>query len=231
MDDVWGNAWSQPEDDVVQHVPARTKVDDLPSWSLHSTANKHDEADVGTPSWSTGEVNWTEPTGQDSLWSSASVVDDVHPDAWTTPVRTNVEEHEASLFAVVDSDGVPQDFPDALKDVTRSSTPQSAETAHPEQASAEDNEIPEPISSELRPSRPTTPDGFGSFATGITPSMDVADTDAWSSPVFNDDSTNSWGSAWSATEKSPATTEHAKDEWEAAQEEKARRDRAVVSLR
>ena len=95
MDDVWGNAWSQPEDDVAHSVPSKSKLDDLPAWSVPSTASKDDEADVGAPSWSSGELNWTEPTGQASLWSSAPADDAVHLDAWATPFRTSIDEqHE-----------------------------------------------------------------------------------------------------------------------------------------
>lgn len=233
MDDVWGNAWSQTEDDVTHNVPTRSTLNELPSWSIPSTQSKHDEADVGTPSWSTGELNWTEPTGQVSLWSSAVADENVHLDAWATPVRTNVIEKEAAdpspLASAVSEDKLAVASDDEEDIITRSSSPQSAATAHPDYPPVEDFEVSDIQPEVTHVSRPTSPDAFGSFSIGLpsAPSADVVGGDAWSSPEFND-SGDSWGSAWVSTENANASTELVKDEWELAQEEKARRDRTVV---
>lgn len=245
MDDVWGNAWSQSEaeDGVAHNIASTSKLDDIPTWSLSPlTTPKHVEADVGTPSWSSGELNWTEPIGQASLWASAPADDDVHMDAWTTSLRTNNNErheydkndttetpiattNDTEIDAVVD---VPKD----LKGLSRSSTPRSAETVQPQQAltvtSAKDESDINPVD-EHEP-RPVSPDGFGGFAS-VVPSVvatDIPSNDAWSSPEF-DSSADSWGSAaWASAGKDEGTAERVKDEWEIAKEEKARRDRTVV---
>ena len=33
MDDVWGNAWAQPEEDVAHSLPTKHKLNDVPAWS------------------------------------------------------------------------------------------------------------------------------------------------------------------------------------------------------
>ncbi|EJD07640.1 uncharacterized protein FOMMEDRAFT_143962 [Fomitiporia mediterranea MF3/22] len=248
MDDVWTNAWSQPEEDVAHNVPTKPKLHGVPPWSFPSSAaGKEEEADVGMPSWSTGELNWTEPTGQASLWSSTSVVDDIalSMDGWRTssdmkPESARNDEHTETVGSAdsVGNEESSNATPSAEEQELRSETPDSLETAtlpvHSEPSPSVTEKSPIVPQSDLPVSEVLdNSDNFGSFVDGlasVSTSFDESNV-TWGSPAptFNDpDATHdAWGSAWNTPDLGDTQEEEPKDEWAIASEQKAKRDRTV----
>ncbi|KAL5531742.1 hypothetical protein ACEPAG_4619 [Sanghuangporus baumii] len=253
MDDVWGNAWAQPEEDVAHSLPTKSRANDVPTWSFPSDEkSKHEEADVGTPSWSTGELNWTEPSGQSSLWSSASAVDGLALEAngWGSSSGLNPK-----LDSQIDVDEHPYDYKlptgetaaigtseDATEDtegISRSSTPGPVGTVTNKVTSGiitsfEQSVSPPPIvlSSFEAPEASNTFDSLESGDTSVSNSFDEGKI-TWVSPVAAFDDENSeaeaWGSAWRTPNlaNNDDVEEEEKDEWAMAREQKAMRDRSV----
>ena len=249
MEDVWANAWSQPEEDVAHTVPPKTRLNDLPSWSLSSGATvKDEEADVGVPSWTSGEVDWAEPTGQASLWSSTSVSEDLAlgTHGWDTNVDLNphaelaTEEDEEDEKSVRPSK-IADDVVETEERVSRVSTPESSKTVtSPDHADSDSPSMEIPPSLPLAPSsgleqpEGSNPDTtFGSYEDGLSSVVPVLNEgeSAWTSPKFGvpDPEEDAWGSAWQTPEMIEDTDEAPKDEWTIAREQKEKRDRTVVS--
>ncbi|KAI5121631.1 hypothetical protein M0805_001160 [Coniferiporia weirii] len=252
MDDVWGNAWSQSEEHLPgTDAPSKLKVDDVspPDWSFPLASSKHEETDVGLPSWSTGGLNWTEPTGQTSLWSDATAAEDLELETsgWGASsgmkleigseldARTRVDSPVASIPPDEDEH---YDVPTPEKGSIRSLTPGPAEADVPPTVNAEETESLHtdsgPVSTATAPSPPQSPDPFGSFEAGLvsvpTVSSLAEGEESWVSPVpvFDDIGTgdDAWGSSWENAAQTESD-ESPKDEWAIAQEEKRRRDRSV----
>ncbi|KAL5536835.1 hypothetical protein ACEPAF_658 [Sanghuangporus sanghuang] len=256
MDDVWGNAWAQPEEDVAHSLPAKSKAHDVPTWSFRSDEkSKHEEADVGIPSWSTGELNWTEPSGQSSLWSSASAVDGLALEAngWGTSSDLNpkldsqidVDEHPYDYklpTGETGAAGTSEDDTEGAEGISRSSTPGPIGTVTNEVTSGITTSV-EQIEQSFSPppivltsfEAPEAPDTFESFESGDTSVSNSFDegTITWASPVATFDDENSEAEAWGSAWRTPnlATNddmeEEGKDEWAMAREQKAMRDRSV----
>ncbi|KAL5492480.1 hypothetical protein ACEPAI_3927 [Sanghuangporus weigelae] len=253
MDDVWGNAWAQPEEDVTHSLPTKSRANDVPTWSLPSDEkSKHEEADVGIPSWSTGELNWTEPSGQSSLWSSASAVDGValETSGWGSSSGLNpkldsqidVDEHPYDYKLPTGETGAVVTSEDAIEGtegISRSSTPGPIGTLTNEVTSditttVEQSVSPPPIvlSSFEAPEASNTLDSFESGDTSVSNSFDEGKI-TWASPVavFDDENSEAeaWGSAWRTPNlaKNDDVEEEEEDEWAMAREQKAMRDRSV----
>ncbi|OCB86358.1 hypothetical protein A7U60_g6476 [Sanghuangporus baumii] len=256
MDDVWGNAWAQPEEDVAHSLPTKSKANDVPTWSFRSDEkSKHEEADVGIPSWSTGELNWTEPSGQSSLWSSASAVDGLALEAngWGTSSDLNpkldsqidVDEHPYDYklpTGETGAAGTSEDDTEGAEGISRSSTPgpigtvtnkvTSGITTSVEQIEQSFSPPPIVLTSFEAPEAPDTFDSFESGDTSVSNSFDEG-TITWASPVATFDDENSEAEAWGSAWRTPnlATNddmeEEGKDEWAMAREQKAMRDRSV----
>ncbi|THH10365.1 hypothetical protein EW145_g1395 [Phellinidium pouzarii] len=247
MDDVWGNAWSLPEEDVAHSKP---EVGDVAAWSsLASASSKHEETEVGLPSWSTGEPNWSEPTGQTSLWSNAAAgADDLAAETkgWTASSSYELdsssaiyedEESETVSTPISSSNDGNDDVPTLEEGHCRSLTPRSIETVISPAVNVDEtgsfgtNGKRTLLFTGSSP--PQSPDPFGSFETGIaslpTASSFTDGEDVWTSPVpafeAADADSNAWGSAW----RSSAQAEEAEDEWTIAREEKLRRDHSVFT--
>ncbi|KAL5513256.1 hypothetical protein ACEPAH_3654 [Sanghuangporus vaninii] len=256
MDDVWGNAWAQPEEDVAHSLPTKSKANDVPTWSFPSDEkSKHEEADVGIPSWSTGELNWTEPSGQSSLWSSASAVDGLPLEAngWGSSSDLNpridsqidVDEHPYDYklpTGETGAAGTSEDDTEGAKGISRSSTPGPIGTVTNEVTSSittsveqiEQSFSPPPIvlTSFEAPEAPDTFDSLESGDTSVSNSFDEGKI-TWASPVAAFDDENSEAEAWGSAWRTPNLAinddmeENEKDEWAVAREQKAMRDRSV----
>ena len=74
MEDPWSNAWSQP-DTLPEKTPRRSPLAKRPDVNSIPWAVEDGEADVGEPSWSTGGIDWNQPSAQSSIWSSTTVDD------------------------------------------------------------------------------------------------------------------------------------------------------------
>ncbi|PBK72306.1 hypothetical protein ARMSODRAFT_1002446 [Armillaria solidipes] len=211
MDNPWANAWG---DDTRPHHSSSPTT----SWSVPATLNNdHEEADIGIPSWSSNTLQWNEPTT--SLWGEKS---NREPTVINTDHDTHIEstaEPDVGLSTedVPSLPVSPQDSPVGSGEPEISVfTPPSLALPSFRDESTEDSR-PE--------SRPGSPDAFGTFETGLH--MNNVEADPWtpSKPSFSDlsdSASTSWETDWAPVDSS-SDTERV-DEWEAAKQEKARRD-------
>ncbi|OSD03075.1 hypothetical protein PYCCODRAFT_1410043 [Trametes coccinea BRFM310] len=212
-DELFQNAWSE----TTNKIPSTLKDDPQPSWTSPKLVGE--EADLAAPSWSTGaDIRWNEPTGSPGFsWSHAE------PDlAWGSSVyetiaigKTPVEEEPPAT---------PEDAPEAEE------PPDEQSVSPVEQAHTPGPTTPSPPPAPVLPDAyevtpelvaPPSPDGFGSFETGLSeqsaasPGFPVED-DPWAA------------SAWADTKAvQPETPEEPVDEWERARQEKLKLDRRV----
>lgn len=253
MDDLYGNAWSQPDEQQVKSKALKSSSASGSGgepWGLGASGPKDDEADVGQPSWSTGAVSWNEPSGEASLWTAGAshAADELSYD-WGAPSDSNFSLQATSPFEAHVSPRL--DTSEADEEVTKETEDSGAvvqapsEPSSPEVAPAiligspkERDEAPLQLPSEALafPSTPDSPDPFGSFETGLHDSAAVPGSleadESWSSAVAFDsaaDDREAWGSAWEAPkDESEVVPDVPKDEWELAKEHKLKRDRTVV---
>ncbi|CDO73263.1 hypothetical protein BN946_scf185008.g25 [Trametes cinnabarina] len=213
-DELFQNAWSE----TTNKIPTIPKEDTKPAWSPPKLIGE--EADLAAPSWSTGaEIDWNEPTGSPGFsWSHAE------PDlAWGSSVyesipigKTPVEEVPAATAAAEDAYEVqePADEHPVLP-AEEAHTPGAVSSLPPSSTLPEAYEVkPELVV-------PPSPDGFGSFETG------VADTNAVSPKFSLED--DPWAApSWAETEAcSPESPDEPVDEWERARREKLKMDKRV----
>ncbi|KAK0188929.1 hypothetical protein F5146DRAFT_1225608 [Armillaria mellea] len=213
MDNPWANAWG---DDTRPHHSSSSTT----SWSVPVTLNNdHEEADIGVPSWSSesNALQWNELTT--SLWGEKSNIESVvtntgHDMGIKSTAELDVGLSTEDVPSLPDS---PQDSPVASGELEISVfTPPSLPLPSFRDESPEDSR-PE--------SRPGSPDAFGTFETGLH--INNVEADPWtpSKPSFSDLSdtvSTSWETNWAPADSS-SDTERV-DEWEAAKQEKARRD-------
>lgn len=244
MDDVWGNAWSQSDENASES--SKGKLDTInTSWSFPST-NKHEEADIGLPSWSTGEVKWAEPSGEASLWSSSVSASD-------NLTVASIDWGSTSPGFKIYSADEPSKFPTGNEQQeSRSSTPAAPSDSSEEHDTVQQESPAEafiPVTSVQAESAAVNakykdinePQDDEDLKTGVDalvtlpPTQSFEDTElSWSTPVVGEFSNingeDAWGSAWGSSEKEEASVEELEDdEWALAQEAKLRRDRSVVS--
>jgi hypothetical protein len=223
MDNPWANGWSDE--------PEKPNFNDLeqsitPSWTAshaHSSSMSSEEADLSTPSWSTGmDMKWEEPSDTlGSLWSQTT--DSGHLDAWESSTYKGI-----SLSPIPPSDGTSEKSPPM--------SPVQREETLPVPSPVEEISITPPKSSSPSthpPHLPSSPDAFGSFETAIDSG---GIEDPWSSTsAFPPDTEaiEQWGSAWTApkAEEEEPTEQILLDEWEIAKQRKENMDRQVVSIR
>ncbi len=217
MDNPWANAWG---DDTRPHHSSSPTT----SWSVPATSNNgHEEADIGIPSWSSNALQWNEPTT--SLWGEKS---NSEPAVANTDHDMHVES-TAEPDVGLSTEDVPS-LPDSSQDSPVGSeeleisvfTPPSLTLPSFRDESTEDSR-PE--------SRPGSPDAFGTFETGLR--MNNVEADPWtpSKPSFSDlsdSASTSWETNWVPADSGSDAARV--DEWEAAKQEKARRDLHVVRL-
>ena len=213
MDDLWGNAWN-----------------DSPKVDVQSTENEEQkleaESEIVTnltvPVWhaTEPEENWQPEIGQkttvwgneQSPWTIKPVADDeesrLPPDS---PLQTPEVEQSPSL-------------PASSTIEVRTPSPEPDEPSiEPDTREEDDMEVLAPPFQSVSPTSPTpgSPDGFGSFETGV----ELVDESSWVAPVFTNSVSDNpgWVSEWH-NEPEPQ-----KDAWAVAQEEKIRRNKRVVS--
>lgn len=237
MDDLWGNAWSQPDEDVAGKAARTLKsLDDAP-WKPAATSTKVEEADIGLPSWSTGAINWAEPTGEVTLWTSEVAADgltvNTQPTGWggETELSYGIRDSAAnSEDAAGPETPVESEKPDdgIEKGLEKSDRPSESSPVAEARRLAPEAAVEVQLHSHGDDTLKSS-ELFGSFATGLEIGPGVSafeDDDTWEVPPSTDDA---WGSRWEDTVAEEEQDDIPKDEWEIAREDKLRRDRAVVS--
>ncbi|EPQ56438.1 hypothetical protein GLOTRDRAFT_138168 [Gloeophyllum trabeum ATCC 11539] len=223
MEDPWGNAWGEPSKPAALYGASTVSQ---PAWTAPATVSVgHDdsEADLATPSWSTGDdIKWAEPSAaQPSLWTQA---EDVlawgsNPYADIPIASTSTPELNLPPPEVVEDDRTSStshdSSPSTPVQIFRTESPSSAALSSPKS----------PVAGQ-QPSPPATPDVYGTFETGLAAEPD--EVDPWSPAVATFDAEQS---AWSSAEADTREEVEAKavDEWEAAKREKEEREKRVPS--
>ncbi|TRM60730.1 hypothetical protein BD626DRAFT_632188 [Schizophyllum amplum] len=223
MDDPWGNAWADNNNERPRSPIVDLKVDvkfDAPG------ANDGQEADIALPSWSAGPgVEWADPaaySGAD-LWGKLNTTEDAH--GWASessfadiPLGKTLEPEDLDANSEdeeeEEEDETPPQDEDDVRHTYHSPIPPSPSPSPP----------PSPPRISASPpfiSRPATPEEQGAFA-------NEAD-DAWSPPVDAtvaaaalDSTADAWGTEWAQD-----TDTQSLDEWEAAKQRKAKQDHYV----
>ncbi|KAI0693180.1 hypothetical protein C8T65DRAFT_833762 [Cerioporus squamosus] len=213
MDDLYQNAWSETSDSA-----ATLKNN---SWtSPRITSSLHEEADLAAPSWSTGaDISWNEPGSPGFSWSQTDTDAGWGPSTYEgiTLGKPSVEEEAAEAAKSAEQED--EDTADSIPSPSAIELPSSL--FKPTSASPE----PVPVltyESAVAQVAPPSPDGFGSFESGLeeaavhSPGLAVDDTEA-----------DPWGSSAWADTKLQEEEIAPLDEWERAKQEKAKQDRRV----
>ncbi|RDB23538.1 hypothetical protein Hypma_009042 [Hypsizygus marmoreus] len=226
MDDPWANAWGEPAKPAIN--PQNTWVS-----PANPVLDAQDaEADLAMPSWATGAgVHWAEPSeDQATLWHPTSPTKE-----WITSPYDNISLGKASqdeLSQVDDRTTSPE--PD---ETTTSSSSSSPAAAHQSLGStilddiATNSNARSPTPTLASTPEPGSPDGFGTFETGLD--VDEADVDPWSrsivSPPSESPETSVWVPSWGTPDMEVAaqTEDKRVDEWETAKLRKERQDKHV----
>ena len=230
MDDLWGNAWGSPGD-----LKDEGKITS-PTWSVSEKSRNNDfqEADLSTPSWSTGPgIQWDEPSNiQSSLWSNvhhatqALSLENQYADiplGNSHPPESPGDKNPTGELVVESESHSSPSSPPAPSDDIHTSSPSRGldeEISHsPVTPSA-----PSP-----EPSPPSSPDAFGTFTVG-TEHSDATHFPALGSSVGSQLDGNEWDSPWRSVPKDPETgsAQNATDEWESAKLRQVEMDRRVV---
>lgn len=218
MDDPWANAWGEPSKPTFSQPSSS-------NWSAPSVSTIHGdhEDDISTRSWSVEPTtHWDEPNVTEALWSNKlsstwqpapSTFDTIPLSTVSIPAlqfhTSTSEEAEKSLASSLSIDSPPPSSPISETSVSLSLSPKL-----------------------LHPSRPTTPDVFGTFKGAESAH------ESWSpaKPTFSLPSADAdaWGPSWSESNDSvsaedPGTAEELDNAWETAKQQKERQDRHVVS--
>jgi hypothetical protein len=231
MDDLWGNAWGSPEDDVKPTT-----------WAISEKPRNDDfqEDDLAMPSWSTGPgIRWDEPSDiQTSLWSNANA----HHTAQDRPLEKSYDDiplGDPGLAEPQGDDDTTVELP--VEPESHSFSPPLPRTQHddttaPSPSRELDRELspsPTPSSSSPSPSPKPSPssslDAFGTFTIGAEHS-DTAPFPTAGGPLGGQIDDNEWGSAWGSVPKGAeeASAQVASDEWESAKLRQTEMDRRVV---
>ena len=209
MEDPWANAWGEPEKPQIE------------SW----THTQKPETDLAVPSWVTAsDVTWTEPSNtQQSPWNAQHPVKEWNPSPYDT-----FSVGKSSTVEISQPDRSPP--PTTPEEIPSPSPLPSPEISVQSLEPASYDEPPIPRSRSLSP-RAGSPDGFGTFETGLD--VNGAGVDPWGpstdmpAPASSKDP---WVPTWE--EGKPKSDVELKgepvDEWEAAKQRKERQDRHVV---
>ncbi|KAL1745861.1 hypothetical protein HDZ31DRAFT_35505 [Schizophyllum fasciatum] len=215
MDDPWGNAWADNNDDRPRSPIVDLKLD----VTFSAPADAAQEADIAQPSWSTGPgIEWADPAAYSgtNLWGKLNAADEAN--GWAAE-SSFADIPLGKALVPEDLDGldgreevmVPEVEAEDERDVYRSPTPPSpAALPSPPVTSA-----PLAVAS-----LPGSPDDVNAFAA-------EAD-DAWAPPVDAsvaaalDSPAEAWGAEWAEDNDAQSV-----DEWEAAKQAKAKQDHYV----
>lgn len=221
MDELYGNAWGDSSSlaEALQ-LPQ-------PTWTTPKLATHDDEADLAAPSWSTGAgIQWNEPSEEshgfkwsanepDLAWAPETVYSDIQISRSVS--NETQPEDELSLPTSNDSDAEGERREENMAAGFRSvDDNQPASPALDEHVTARSST---PLS------RSSSPDGFGTFETGIEEDIKPLHTS-----MEQDLKDGAWSSPWVGTGTAEEEQEEQKvDEWEAARRQKERLDRKIVS--
>ncbi|KAF8636398.1 hypothetical protein AX17_003580 [Amanita inopinata Kibby_2008] len=218
MENPWADSWNNAENP--------------PQWSQTQGTSSHQEADIGTPSWSTGtEIQWTEPSTFNSLWNADSV--DAVP-AWTTSTTPydNIPIGKLSQTDLVEQPETPvSERQDTPSFETAPTTPTSPNPGSAQNSPLESS-VPLQEESKSPPTpRPDSPDAFGTFETAEANHASTTSVNSWTSPgpsfvLESLDDSNAWGGAGEPSNAGSSSDEPV-DEWEKAKLQKERQDQHV----
>lgn len=237
MDDLWGNAWGSPEDDVkptTWKISEKSRNDDL------------QEDDLAMPSWSTGPgIRWDEPSDtQNSLWSNANA----HHTAQDRPLENPYDDislENSRLAKPQEDNNATVELP--VEPESHSFSPPSPRAQRdditvPSPSREPDHELspsPTPSSPSPSPSPPPSPprepspssslDAFGTFTIGAEHS-DTVPLPTIGGPLGGQIDDNEWGSPWGSVSKDAeeGSAQVASDEWESAKLRQLEMDSRVV---
>lgn len=221
MDDLWGNAWGdtgKPEPKPEANESLKREEEPKPEPVVGISVWHATEPEVP---WQTEIQTKTTPWGEDSSpWDRPTETVELKEES---PPTSSVEELEEEPAPTL-----PASSP---KVEVRISSPEPDEP--PTEFTSQEIEIDGELHSPFRlhtPTSPipTSPDAFGSFATGHE---DLANEPGWTSPGLTNQVSAEmsedpgWESAWGSKEED----EPQKDDWAAAQQEQLKRNKRVVS--
>jgi hypothetical protein len=225
-EDPWANAWGEPAKSA--SLPPSTVA-----WPHKPHDDAHDpEADIAAPSWVTGaEIKWAEPSeDQATLWRPTSPAK-----VWAT------SPYEDIKLGTTSSDEIIQEPSTGEPEIIVTQDDHSS-VATPHVSTPPRSPSPKSVENESRLASPAppspvslgsaSPDGFGTFETGLD--ADDTDVDPWSKSVvpldsFENATADPWTPSWGATDSTITETgADGPDEWEAAKRQKERQDQHVV---
>jgi hypothetical protein len=235
MDDLWGNAWGSPEDDVKPTT-----------WTISEKSRNDDlqEDDLAMPSWSTGPgIRWDEPSDtQNSLWSNANA----HHAAQDRPLEnpyddislenSRLAEPQGGNNATVELPVEPESHsfsppsPRAQRDDITAPSPSREPDRELSPSPTPSSPSPSPSPSPPRePSPSSSLDAFGTFTIGAEHS-DNAPLPTIGGPLGGQIDDNEWGSPWGSVSKDAeeGSAQVASDEWESAKLRQLEMDSRVV---
>ena len=230
MDDLWGNAWGSPEDDV---KPSTWKISEKP----RNDALQED--DLAMPSWSTGPgIRWDEPSDTvASLWSNANVhhtaqdrtLDNSYDDI--SLGNSRLAEPQGNGNSTVELHVEPESHsfqppspPAQRDDITASPSREPDRELSPSPTPSSPSPSPSP-----EPSPSSSVDAFGTFTIGAEHS-DNAPFPTLEDPLGGQIDGNEWSSPWGSVPKDAeeGSEQVASDEWESAKLRQLEMDRQVV---
>ncbi|KAJ7257969.1 hypothetical protein B0H12DRAFT_1232519 [Mycena haematopus] len=228
MDDPWANAWGEPA--------TTSKLPPAPAFpAAHTVA---DEEDITIPSWES-QPSWSDGNNSNSLWGARSPALDKFP-SWHSPYddlplgKSSTSLPEATELPSGEEEDEEEE-PEPEPEAEPSSEPASEIESVPE--SPVESAFEPPVASPVLPpnspfppnSPPGSPDAFGTFESGLDDLPAASDPWAPSHGVSVTDSAAAWGAAWepSDVEERADQVPAVVDEWEAAKQQKALRDKHV----
>ncbi|THU91524.1 hypothetical protein K435DRAFT_232542 [Dendrothele bispora CBS 962.96] len=179
------------------------------------------EVDIAAPAWK----QWDSGNDSLSLWGAPAVTDD--------------KEWHSSYESIRFAQPQPDSEPKAPPEIEQEQGQEQEEEEEEEQEKEEEQSITPvdpwtpaastfPVSEEPdrrspSPSRPQSPDAFGTFEVGVE--SEKAEIDPWTPAQPGE---NAWGAAWAPSEpESTGAEDEDEDEWEAAKRQKQIQDRYV----
>ncbi|KAL1658335.1 hypothetical protein GGF50DRAFT_67449 [Schizophyllum commune] len=222
MDDPWGNAWADNNDDRPRSPIVNLKLD----VQFDAPADEGQEADIALPSWSAGPgIEWADPAAYSgtNLWGKLNAADDAN--GWATE----------SSFADIPLGRTlaPEDLDEKDEDEEEDEEPAQPEMEdEPGVYRSPTPRSPSPPLSPPTPphvaSLPGSPDDVNAFAADVN-AFAAETEDAWAPPVDGsvaaalDSPAEAWGAEWGAGGDDAQSV----DEWEAAKQAKAKQDHYV----
>ena len=242
MDELWGNAWSDPHNDRPLELP---RTESPPSWSRPNLSKPVDEeVDIGIQSWTPHNVS--------VKWNDAEVAAQTTADiSWENMTLRKTPSFSNALPAW-GSETQTSDKQTASNVDIEEPTPQWE--PEPPASVVEDDEVEQEVEEEEeahidpvippQPLRSPSPDNFGTFETGLdsTPPVTQYAGESWNATAIPMEE-DGWGSSWAhatqnefrppspESEEQPPTSVVAESDWDRAQQQTVAKERVyIVSL-